>query len=106
MSSKSSGSRAGTGNGGSTDIRKKPTQALEAVCGAVVVTSAVAVAVMAGAVVLERTDKAPALALGAGHGWCRSGERLPGGSAGGGEGGTSTSHGGRCMEGVGVKGSV
>ena len=27
--------------------------------------------------------------------WCRSGERLPGGSAGGGEGGTSTSHGGR-----------
>ena len=60
--------------------------------GAVVVTSAVAVAVMAGAVVLERTDKAPALALGAGHGWCRSGERLPGGSAGGREGeGTSTS---------------
>ena len=74
--------------------------------GVVVVTSAVAVAVMAGAVVLERTEKAPALALGAGHGWCRSGERLPGGSAGGGEGGTSTSHGGRCMEGVGVKGSV
>jgi hypothetical protein len=54
--------------------------------GAVVVTSAVAVAVMAGAVVLERTEKAPALALGAGHGWCRSGERLPGGSAGGGKG--------------------
>jgi hypothetical protein len=67
------------------------------------VTSAVAVAVIAGAVVLERTDKAPALALGAVHEWCRSGERLPGGSAGGREGeGTSTSHGGRCMEGVGV----
>ena len=66
-------------------------------------TSAVAVAVMAGAVVLERTDKAPALALGAGHGWCRRRERLPGGSAGGGEGGTSTSHGGRCMERVGIK---
>ena len=69
-------------------------------------TSAVAVAVIAGAVVLERTDKAPALALGAVHEWCRSGERLPGGSAGGGEGeGTSTSHGGRGMEGVGVGGT-
>jgi hypothetical protein len=70
------------------------------------VTSAVAVAVIAGAVVLERTDKAPALALGAVHEWCRSGERLPGGSAGGREGeGTSTSHGGRCMEGAGVGGT-
>ena len=33
--------------------------------GAVVVTSAVAVAAMAGAVVLERADEAPALAMGA-----------------------------------------
>jgi hypothetical protein len=58
------------------------------------VTSAVAVAVIAGAVVLERTDKAPALALGAVHEWCRSGERLPGGSAGRGKEDTSTSLGG------------
>ena len=69
-------------------------------------TSAVAVAVIAGAVVLERTDKAPALALGAVHEWCRSGERVPGGSARGREGeGTSTSHGKRCMEGVGIGGT-
>jgi hypothetical protein len=58
------------------------------------------------AAVLEENERAPALALGAVHEWCRSGERLPGGSAGGREGeGTSTSHGGRCMEGAGVGGT-
>ena len=41
---------------------------------------------------LEEKEKTLALALGAVHEWCRSGERLPGGSAGGREGeGTSTS---------------
>ena len=44
------------------------------------------------AAALEEKKKTLALALGAVHEWCRSGERWPGGSAGGREGeGTSTS---------------
>ena len=57
------------------------------------------------AAVLERTDKAPALALGAVRGRCRSRRHLPGGSAGREGEDTSTGLEWQCVDGAGIGGT-